>query len=203
MPPSGRSRGLRRTGDFCMRKLLTFITVLIALAFASCNRFADVSELEHTLGLSLNDYKIEKLHMEKRLWSPDYVRPYNLYISFETSERDAIRLFNTLGLQKYDESKLAMQYGEDSIFCFFVTGGVKSFWSIVPTDTIDYSYKEAKSIKWWLPDTRDTDYLYAFYYSAATETKSAKVVPCKDGPYGKIVAQYVPEQRKVYILIRD
>lgn len=190
-----------------MKYLLIILSVIMTIGIlcSSCRQksYTNINELEYLLGTDLSGYEIEELNIEKKLWSPDYVRPYNVYISFKTTDEDAEAIFSILNLEKYSKSKSIIQYGEDSIFCFYqMSGLVNNFWSIVPKDTSSYNYKETKSIKWWQPDKTNLENSYAFFYKMPMKDSSAKIVPCKDGFDGRIIGQYVPKQHKIYILIK-
>lgn len=182
------------------RKLtIAIISVFLLISFIVffCLRDNTKKDIEDALGVEI-DFNISNVHYSTASFSPDWINPYNTYISFETSLND----YNTFVKEKLGLVKYSRSPETDSLLCLYKFDPFfyNYFWSFKGTNySRDHQFfkKYEESISWWSPIDTIRENLYANYYNFENKKH---VVNCTCEHWtGKILSQYL--NGKVFILI--
>jgi hypothetical protein len=165
----------------------------------SCKRVEDTQSViqKYLGGVQLEKYNVEHIFFKKIKLSPEYALPFYIFISFQVDSSAAMEMFKNLKLIKYDSTQTEDYY--DKVMCLRYPD-VEKFFTIEPITYSSAIRQNFRSIEWWHPDTKALHYSYASYY-VLNSSDSGMPVLCNKKYDGRIVGQYIHNQKKVYILV--
>ena len=149
--------------------------------------------IEPFIGFKFSDTVIEE-NFFKAEYSPDYIRPYNVYGKYKISSKELENILknNELTNRSQDYKKI-MCMENVSVHAF-----PYDIWSF--KTRFDYLSRKdfAIKLKWWNP-SQDTEMLYAAFYR---EKGPRKIIRCyKDKWDGRILISYDKKTEEAYIMI--